>query len=102
MLGLAGIPMSVAFAFLDPADGAPAAAVGDLTVGALDDVDAAQRMAKGADVVTYEWEGVPADEYQAFLDEQRTKHQLTEDDLKNWRPAPTRRGRRGTAKETQQ
>jgi hypothetical protein len=49
-----------------------------------------------------EWEGVPADEYQAFLDEQRTKHQLTEDDLKNWRPAPTRRGRRGTAKETQQ
>src|SRR5690606_14458828 len=31
-----------------------------------------------------EWEGVPADEYQAFLDEQRTKHQLTEDDLKNW------------------
>jgi 5-(carboxyamino)imidazole ribonucleotide synthase len=34
--------------------------VGDLTVGALDDVDAALRCAKGADVVTYEWEGVPA------------------------------------------
>nr|WP_157607027.1 BREX-2 system adenine-specific DNA-methyltransferase PglX [Saccharomonospora azurea] len=49
-----------------------------------------------------EWEGVPADEYQAFLDEQRTTHQLTEADLTNWRPAPTRRGRRSATKETQQ
>jgi 5-(carboxyamino)imidazole ribonucleotide synthase len=60
MLGLAGIPLGCSFAFLDPVDGAPAAAVGDLTVGALDDIDAAQRVAKGVDVVTYEWEGVPA------------------------------------------
>jgi 5-(carboxyamino)imidazole ribonucleotide synthase len=60
MLGLAGIPLGASFAFLDPVDGAPAAMVGDLTVGPLDDVDAALRCAKGADVVTYEWEGVPA------------------------------------------
>jgi 5-(carboxyamino)imidazole ribonucleotide synthase len=60
MLGLAGIPLGVSFAFLDPGAEAPAAAVGDLVVGALDDVDAAQRSAKGADVVTFEWEGVPA------------------------------------------
>ncbi len=60
MLGLAGIHLGCTFAFLDPVEGAPAGAVGELTVGALDDVDAAQRMAKGADVVTYEWEGVPA------------------------------------------
>ncbi|MFJ8916057.1 BREX-2 system adenine-specific DNA-methyltransferase PglX [Amycolatopsis sp. NPDC102389] len=42
-----------------------------------------------------EWGGIPADEYQAFLDEQRTKHQLAEDDLKTWRPEPARRGRAG-------
>ncbi|CAM04376.1 BREX-2 system adenine-specific DNA-methyltransferase PglX [Saccharopolyspora erythraea] len=41
-----------------------------------------------------EWGGVPANEYQAFLDEQRGKHHLTEDDLKAWRPT----GRRGGAK----
>ncbi|MEV0082902.1 BREX-2 system adenine-specific DNA-methyltransferase PglX [Saccharopolyspora sp. NPDC050642] len=45
-----------------------------------------------------EWGGNPAEEYDAFLTEQRTKHQLTEEDLKAWRPAPARRGRRGSAK----
>src|SRR3954453_16091691 len=60
MLGLAGIPLGCSFAFLDPVAESPAAAVGDLTVGALDDVDSACRVAAGADVVTYEWEGVPA------------------------------------------
>jgi 5-(carboxyamino)imidazole ribonucleotide synthase len=60
MLGLAGIPLGCTFTFLDPVAGAPAAAVGDLVVGGLDDVDAARLAAKGADVVTYEWEGVPA------------------------------------------
>jgi len=60
MLGLAGIPLGLSFAFLDPVAGAPAAAVGDLVVGALDDVEAARRASAGAAVVTYEWEGVPA------------------------------------------
>src|SRR4051794_24645841 len=60
MLGLAGIPLDCSFAFLDPAADAPAAAVGDVTPGALDDVASACRVAAGADVVTYEWEGVPA------------------------------------------
>jgi 5-(carboxyamino)imidazole ribonucleotide synthase len=60
MLGLAGIPLGCTFAFLDPVAGAPAAAVGDLVVGTLDDIDAARRVAKDATVVTYEWEGVPA------------------------------------------
>jgi len=60
MLGLAGIPLDVAFAFLDPVDGAPASRVGDFVVGSLDDVVAARAVAAGADVVTYEWEGVPA------------------------------------------
>ena len=61
MLALAGIPLDVRFRFLDPVEGAPASAVGDLVVGALGDEDALTEVARGATVVTYEWEGVPAD-----------------------------------------
>jgi 5-(carboxyamino)imidazole ribonucleotide synthase len=61
MLALAGIPLDVAFRFLDPVDHAPAAAVGDLVVGDLGDEAALAEVARGATVVTYEWEGVPAD-----------------------------------------
>ncbi|MDQ1475207.1 MAG: 5-(carboxyamino)imidazole ribonucleotide synthase, partial [Actinomycetota bacterium] len=60
MLGLAGIPLGCEFAFLDPGAGATAGAVGELIVGALDDVAAARHAAADATVVTYEWEGVPA------------------------------------------
>jgi hypothetical protein len=41
-----------------------------------------------------EWDGNPAEEYQAYLDEQRAKHQLTENELRAWRPAATTRGRK--------
>ncbi|WP_034486835.1 BREX-2 system adenine-specific DNA-methyltransferase PglX [Actinomadura oligospora] len=41
-----------------------------------------------------EWEGVPAEEFQAFLDEQRAKHQISERDLRDWRPVETKRGGR--------
>ncbi len=61
MLGLAGIPLGVGFRFLDPTPDAPAGAVGHLVTGALDDEAALAETARGADVVTYEWEGVPAD-----------------------------------------
>src|SRR6476659_9864936 len=61
MLALAGIPLDVEFRFLDPVDGAPASAVGDLVVGALGDEASLTEVAQGATVVTYEWEGVPAD-----------------------------------------
>src|SRR5215207_6433065 len=61
MLALAGIPLDVEFRFLDPVEGAPASAVGDLVVGALGDEAALTEVARGATVVTYEWEGVPAD-----------------------------------------
>ncbi|MFJ9700587.1 BREX-2 system adenine-specific DNA-methyltransferase PglX [Streptomyces fradiae] len=37
-----------------------------------------------------EWGGNPAEEYQAYLDEQRGKHELSVDDLKSWRPEKTR------------
>jgi 5-(carboxyamino)imidazole ribonucleotide synthase len=61
MLGLAGIPLGLRFRFLDPSPAAPAQAVGELVVGALDDEAALLRTVEGAAVVTYEWEGVPAD-----------------------------------------
>jgi 5-(carboxyamino)imidazole ribonucleotide synthase len=60
MLALAGIPMGARFRFLDPSPDAPAAAVGDLVVGALGDEQALAAVVEGADAVTYEWEGVPA------------------------------------------
>src|SRR3954452_2931755 len=60
MLGLAGVPLNLQFRFLDPSPDACAAAVGELVVGALDDLAAVEDTVKGADTVTYEWEGVPA------------------------------------------
>ena len=58
MLGLAGVPLGLDFRFLDPSPAAPAAAVGELIVGAFDDRTALERLAAGADVVTYEFENV--------------------------------------------
>jgi 5-(carboxyamino)imidazole ribonucleotide synthase len=60
MLALSAIPLGVAVRSLDPVAGAPAADLGPLTVGALDDLDALRTTVAGAAVVTYEWEGVPA------------------------------------------
>lgn len=61
MLGLAGVPLGVQFRFLDPSPDAPAQVVGSLVTGALGDDEALARTVDGAHVVTYEWEGVPAD-----------------------------------------
>src|ERR1700674_3515688 len=61
MLALAGVDLGVTFRFLDPSPGAPAGSFGDLRTGGLGDPDAVRAVAAGADVVTYEWEGVPAD-----------------------------------------
>jgi len=60
MLGLAGIPLGLDFRFLDPSRDAPAKAVGELVVGPYDDELSLRRLAHGADVVTYEFENVPA------------------------------------------
>jgi 5-(carboxyamino)imidazole ribonucleotide synthase len=60
MLGQAGIADGLTFRFLDPSPEAPAAAVGTLVTGSLDSVAALDEVADGAEVVTYEWEGVPA------------------------------------------
>ncbi|CAG7628065.1 Adenine-specific methyltransferase PglX [Actinacidiphila bryophytorum] len=44
-----------------------------------------------------EWEGVPADEYQAYFDELCGKHQVSEADLRAWRPETKTRGRKAAA-----
>jgi 5-(carboxyamino)imidazole ribonucleotide synthase len=59
MLALAGIPLGLRFRFLDPAADACAGEVGELFVGSYDDFDLLDRLADGADVVTYEFENVP-------------------------------------------
>jgi 5-(carboxyamino)imidazole ribonucleotide synthase len=61
MLALAGIPLGVRFRFLDPSADAPAGTLGPLVVGPLGDASALDDTARDADVVTYEWEGVPGD-----------------------------------------
>jgi 5-(carboxyamino)imidazole ribonucleotide synthase len=60
MLGLAGVPLNERFTFLDPSPDAPARAVGDLIVADFDDEDGLDRLAAAADVITYEFENVPA------------------------------------------
>jgi 5-(carboxyamino)imidazole ribonucleotide synthase len=60
MLGLAGVPLGARFRFLDPSPQACAGALGELLVAPLDDLDGVRELVAGADVCTYEWEGVPA------------------------------------------
>lgn len=60
MLALAGIPLGLRFRFFDPSPDAPAGEVGELTVGSFDDPGAIDRFAHGADVITFEFENVPA------------------------------------------
>ena len=60
MLGLAGVPLDQRFAFLDPSPDAPARAVGELVVGNYDDPDALDKLAGMVEIVTYEFENVPA------------------------------------------
>jgi 5-(carboxyamino)imidazole ribonucleotide synthase len=59
MMALAGIPLGIRFQFLDPSPEAPAGELGRLVVGPLGDARALDDVSANADVVTYEWEGVP-------------------------------------------
>lgn len=60
MLGLAGIPLGMRCRFLDPTVDCPAATVGELVVGAYDDPGALATLVDDVDLVTYEFENVPA------------------------------------------
>ena len=59
MLALAGYPVGIRCITLDPASDSPASQVAPTLVGAYDDLEALDRLAAGADVVTYEFENVP-------------------------------------------
>ncbi|HCW95097.1 MAG TPA: 5-(carboxyamino)imidazole ribonucleotide synthase, partial [Pseudomonas sp.] len=66
MLALAGTPLGMTFAFLDPAPDACAAALGEHLRADYDDKDHLRRLADEVDLVTFEFESVPA-ETVAFL-----------------------------------
>lgn len=60
MMALAGIPLGMRFIFLDPAKDACAAPLGEHLCGDYDDEALLNTLAEKADVVTYEFENVPA------------------------------------------
>jgi len=59
MLALAGVPLGLRFVFLDPAEDACAAPLGEHLCGDYDDPALLTRLAEMCDVVTYEFENVP-------------------------------------------
>ena len=60
MLALAGYPLGQSFSFLDSSSEAPAASLGDMHTGKLDDADKLSALARQCDVVTFEFENIPA------------------------------------------
>lgn len=68
MLALAGTPLGMQFTFLDPAPDACAAAVGEHLLGDYDSQEHLKKLAAAVDLVTFEFESVPA-ETVAFLEQ---------------------------------
>ncbi len=68
MMILAGAPLGLRFKLLDPAAEACAGQLAPLQVGAFDDTAALARFVEGVDVVTFDFENVPADSTQWLLD----------------------------------
>ncbi len=60
MLALAGYPLGLRFRFLAPSPDAPAGQVAELVVDDYADAAALERFRAGLDVLTYEFESVPA------------------------------------------
>ena len=60
MIALSGYPLGMEFLFLDPSADACAAPLGELLLGDYDDPALLKRLADEADVVSYEFENVPA------------------------------------------
>ncbi|HES75989.1 MAG TPA: 5-(carboxyamino)imidazole ribonucleotide synthase [bacterium] len=59
MLALAGIPLGLEFVFLDPAQEACAATLGEQIIADYDDPEALQRLIQSTDIVTLEFENIP-------------------------------------------
>jgi 5-(carboxyamino)imidazole ribonucleotide synthase len=60
MLALAGTPLGLDFRFLEHRDPCPVDELGQMVRAEYDDLDAVRRFGRGLDVVTYEFENVPA------------------------------------------
>ncbi len=60
MMALAGRPLGLRFRFLEKKDPSPVDELGERVYGAYDDPGALDEFADGVDVVTYEFENVPA------------------------------------------
>ena len=61
MIALAGIPLGLDFIFLDPSADACANRLGEALIGDYNDPKLLAQLAERADVVTYEFENVPAE-----------------------------------------
>ena len=59
MLALAGYPLGIQCRFYDRSADTPGGQVGPQTTGEFDDVAALASFARGADVLTFDWENVP-------------------------------------------
>lgn len=68
MMILAGAPLGLRFQLLDPSAESCAGQLAPLQVGAFDDRAALARFVEGVDVVTFDFENVPADSTQWLLD----------------------------------
>ena len=58
MLALAGYPLGIECRFYDRAADTPGGQVGPITTGEFNDLARLKRFAKGADVVTFDWENI--------------------------------------------
>ncbi|MFK8051613.1 MAG: 5-(carboxyamino)imidazole ribonucleotide synthase [Woeseiaceae bacterium] len=61
MLALSGIPLGLQFSFLDPGDNPCAGALGDVVKAPFDDAEAIIAFSKQCDVLTFEFENIPAE-----------------------------------------
>ena len=71
MIALAGYPLGLEFVFLDPSADACAGNLGELLIGAYNDENLLAQLAQKSDVVTYEFENVPA-QVADYLDKHTT------------------------------
>jgi 5-(carboxyamino)imidazole ribonucleotide synthase len=73
MLALAGIPFDMRFTFVDPTPNGPAGQIAPQIVGNYDDERSLAELVERADVISYEFENVPAKAAQ-WLAERRPLH----------------------------
>ncbi len=69
MMALAGYPLGLRFLVLDPAPDACAGQVADLIQGSYDDPNKLAELAERADVVTFDFENVPAEAAHALAEQ---------------------------------